>query len=247
MDEENTQNHEELEEQAPEPVAPPPAKAEGEAQPEIFTMPPPSGKEPWRSGGGCGRAPAYGCVIGIVLLIAALFGGVSLLRKSVWMSMERGRQQVVQGLPFQLAPGERLRTTRNLERFRTVLETSADPYPLIGEFGKRVRAAFEDGRLTVEEIEELNLFIEKVIEESGIPGMQLGIRNSEFGIRNDGPSPRLLRVFPVSKQCSRNALTERMTGTSAGRAQARPNSPQYPRLPPRADNSEFRIPNSEFS
>ncbi len=228
-----------------EPEAKPAPRPEGEAQPEIFTMPPPSGKEPWRSGGGCGRAPAYGCVIGIVLLVAALFGGVSLLRKSVWMSMERGRQQVVQGLPFQLAPGERLRTTRNLERFRTVLETSADPYPLMGEFGKRVRLAFEDGQFTIEEIEELNLFIEKVIEESGIPGMQLGIRNSELGIRNDGPSPRSLRVFPVSVRCSRIVLPERMPPPKRS-AQARPNMPQYPRFPPRADNSEFRIPNSEL-
>ena len=219
---------------------------EGEAKPETFLVPPRSGKEPWRSGGGCGRLPAYGCVIGIALLIVALFVGVSLLRKSVWMTMERGRQQVVQGLPFGLQPDERLRTTRNLERFRTVLETSTDPYPLMGEFVKRVRGAFEDGRLTVEEIEELNLFIEEVIEESGMPGMQLGIRNLEFGIRNDGPSARSLRVFPVSRRCSRIALPERIPGASARRAQARPNTPPYRWSPPRADYSEFRIPNSEF-
>jgi len=147
-------------------------------------VPPRSGKEPWRSGGGCGRLPAYGCAIGIVLLVAALFAGVSLLRKSVWMTMERGRQQVVQGLPFQLPPDERLRTTRNLEHFWAVLETSEDPYPLMGEFVKQVRGFFEDGRLTVEEIEELNLFLEGVIEEAGIPGMQLGFWISNFEFRN---------------------------------------------------------------
>ena len=140
-----------------------------------------SGKEPWRSGGGCGRLPLAGCAIGIVLLIAALVIGVSLVRRSVWMTVDRTRQQVVQGLPFQLPPGERLRMTRNLERFRTILETSPDPYPMMGEFVNRVRAAFEDGRFTAEEIEELNLFLEGKIEESGMPGMQLdaGMRNEE--------------------------------------------------------------------
>ncbi|MFV2074251.1 MAG: hypothetical protein ACC742_16620, partial [Thermoanaerobaculales bacterium] len=143
-----------------------------------------SGEEPWRSGGGCGRLPLVGCAVGIVLLIVALVIGVSLVRRSVWMTAERARRQVVQGLPFKLPPGERLRMTRNLDRFRTILETSPDPYPMMGEFVSRVRAAFEDGRLTTEEIEELNLFLEEKIEESGLPGMQLGSQNSEFRIPN---------------------------------------------------------------
>jgi hypothetical protein len=48
----------------------------------------------------------------------------------------------------------------------------------------RVRAVLKDGRLTVDEVGGLNVYIERVIEESGIPPLQLGIRNSEFGIRN---------------------------------------------------------------
>ena len=62
---------------------------------------------------------------------------------------------------------------------------------MMGEFMKRVRAASVDQRLTAEEIEELNLYLEQVIEESGIPLVQLGekIRNEELGIRNAALPP----------------------------------------------------------
>ena len=42
------------------------------------------------------------------------------------------------------------------------------------EFMRRVRAVFRDGRLTVDEVSGLNVYIERVIEESGMPPMQLG-------------------------------------------------------------------------
>ena len=62
----------------------------------------------------------------------------------------------------------------------------------MGEFMNRVRAVLNDGRLTVDEVGGLNVYLERVIEESGIPLMQLGaiIRNSEFGIRNFTHTPR---------------------------------------------------------
>jgi hypothetical protein len=174
------------EEQTPEPAAAQPAKAAGEVPPELFTTPPSAGQEAWRSGGGCGRLPVYGCAFGVVVLVAALIVGVTLMRRSVWMTFERARQQVVQGLPYDIGPGERLRTTRNLERFRTLLENTSDPYPLMGEFVKLVRGAFDDGQLSAEEVGEINEFVEKAIEDSGMPGMQLGMRNEELGIRNLG-------------------------------------------------------------
>jgi len=158
--------------------------AEAPAPPEYVYEPRPQDKEAWKKGSGCGnRIPLYGCIIGAGLLIAALMAGTSMMRKTVWLNMDRGRRAVVQALPADLPPAERARTTRNLDRFRAVLEASKDPYPVMGEFMKRVRDTFTDRRLTAEDIEELNLYLEQVVEESGIPVMQLGFRISNFEFR----------------------------------------------------------------
>ena len=146
-----------------------------------------SGKEPWRGGSGCSsRLPLYGCLFGLVLLIGILFVGTSMMRRTVWVNLERAQTAVVQSLPRNLPPAEVQRTVRNLEQLRAALEASKDPYPEMGEFVNRVRAVLQDGRFTAEEVGGLNVYIERVIEESGIPAEQLGegIRNSEFGIRN---------------------------------------------------------------
>ena len=159
------------------------------AQPEVVFEGLASGKEPWRQGSGCSsRLPVYGCLIGVAVMIAVLMAGTSMTRKTVWMNMERGRRAVARALPPDLPSDERVRTTQNLDRFKAALEVSKDPYPVMGEFMKRVRASFADQRLIADEVEELNIFLEKIIEDSGIPLLQLGIRNSEFGIRNSHPS-----------------------------------------------------------
>jgi hypothetical protein len=184
MDERRPDAEEQSEARLPQvetPGAPKPA-----VPPEVF-LPPSSGKEAWRSGSGCGpRMRVYLFALATVILIAVLFAGLSVLRRGVWASLEQGRTAVVRGLPPDLPPGERERTTRNLERFRSLLDRVDDPYPLMGEFMRRLRAAFEDGRLEKHEVEELNLFLEGVIEEAGVPPMQLGriIRNEELGMRN---------------------------------------------------------------
>jgi hypothetical protein len=175
-----------------------PVDTDAPATPELGLESPATGKESWREGSGCGsRVSLYGCIIAVALLIAALMAGTSMMRRTVWLNMDRGRRAVVQALPGDLPPAERARTTRNLEHFRAVLEASKDPYPMMGEFMKMVRSAFSDDRLEPDEIEEFNLYLERVVEESGIPVMQLGlrIRNSEFGIRNDGhPSQEFERL-----------------------------------------------------
>jgi len=171
-----------------------PAETEASAPLEYVYEPKPQDKEAWKKGSGCGnRIPLYGCIIGAGLLIAALMAGTSMMRKTVWLNMDRGRRAVVQALPADLPPAERARTTRNLEHFRAVLEASKDPFPVMGEFMKKVRSALSDDRLEPDEIEELNLYLEQVIKDSGIPLMQLGaeIRNEELGIRNfHPPSPK---------------------------------------------------------
>jgi hypothetical protein len=161
-----------------------PADADAPAPPELVFEPPAKGKESWRGGSGCGsRLPLYGCIVGVALLIAALMAGTSMMRRTVWLNMDRGRRAVVQALPVDLAPAERVRTTRNLEHFRAVLDASKDPFPVMGEFMKRVRDAFSDRRLDADEVETLNLYLERVIEGSGIPVMQLGFRISNFEFR----------------------------------------------------------------
>ena len=161
-----------------------PTPAEAPVPPEYIYEPRPQDKEAWKKGSGCGnRIPLYGSIIGAGLLIAALIAGSSMMRRTVWLNMDRGRRAVVQALPADLPSAERARTTRNLEHFHAVLEASKDPYPVMGEFMGRVRAAFVDQRLTTEEVEELNLYLEQVVEESGIPVMQLGFRISNFEFR----------------------------------------------------------------
>ena len=156
-----------------------------------------SGKEPWRQGSGCGsRLPVFGCIIGVAVMIAVLMAGTAMTRKTVWVNMERGRRAVARALPPNLPPEQRVRTIQNLDRFRAVLEASKDPYPTMGEFMKHVRAVLADQRLMAGEIEELNLYLEKVIEESGIPLLQLGAgsRNEELGIRNAALPPRIQNI-----------------------------------------------------
>jgi len=175
-----------------EPEIPSTDQSKTPAQQEVVFEGLASGKEPWRKGSGCSsRLPVYGCIIGVAVMIAVLMAGTAMTRKTVWANMERGRRAVVRALPPNLPPEQRERTTRNLDRFKTVLEASKDPYPVMGEFMKRVRATLADQRLMADEIEELNLYLEKVIDESGIPLLQLGvrIRNDELGMRNAAHPP----------------------------------------------------------
>jgi len=175
-----------------------PAEVEGAPQPkapaptEVVFEGLASGKEPWRGGTGCSsRLPLYGCLLGLVLLIGILFIGTSMMRRTVWVNLERAQRAVVQSLPRNLPPAEVQRTVKNLERFRAALEASKDPYPEMGEFVNRVRAVLKDGRFTAEEVGGLNVFIERAIEESGIPVEQLGarMRNEELGMRNAALPP----------------------------------------------------------
>jgi hypothetical protein len=182
MDEHHINEEIEREPKALESVKPEAAKTPSA---DVFVVPPSTGKEAWRGGGsGCGpRARIYLMAVALAGLVAILIVGMSVLRRGVWVTLDQGRQAVVQNLPFDLAPGERQRIIKNLDRFRTFLEASDDPYPAMGEFMTRVRAVLKDGRLTVDEVGGLNVYIERVIEESGIPPLQLGFRISDFGFR----------------------------------------------------------------
>ena len=167
-------------EEAPQPKAP--------AATEVVFEGLASGKEPWRGSGCSSRLPLYGCLFGLVLLIGILFIGTSMMRRTVWVNLEKARRAVVQSLPRDLPAAERQRTIDNLERLRATLEASKDPYPEMGEFVNRVREVLQDGRFTVEEVGGLNVFIERMIDESGGLPLVVGFRISDFGFRICRPS-----------------------------------------------------------
>jgi hypothetical protein len=107
-----------------------------------------------------GKWTTIGCGIGLVLLIAALFAGSSLLRKTVWAGFVGTGNRLIANLPGDLPPGERMRLTRNLDRFTTQVKQQDDPYEAMGEFQKLARKAMEDRLITHEEVEEINVFLE---------------------------------------------------------------------------------------
>ena len=120
------------------------------------------------SGTNIGRWATFGCVAVMLMLVVLLLIGVQLTKRTAWMSFARAQQRLVEELPRELASGERLRTERNLQRFRARLDAIPDPFPLMGRFLGRVGDAFEDDRLTVAEVEELNGFLELELAGVGV-------------------------------------------------------------------------------
>jgi hypothetical protein len=135
-------------ETTPEPTPPDFATARAASRPD------------WSSGAKPGSWATIGCGLGIVVLIAALFAGSSLLRRTVWSGFAGARQRLVANLPGDLPPGERMELTRNLDRFAAQLQTMEDPYPTMGEFQQRLRSALDDGAVDRAEVAEINAFLE---------------------------------------------------------------------------------------
>jgi hypothetical protein len=100
----------------------------------------------------------YGCLAGTLVLIALLIVGTQMVRNTVWLTFAQSHRQLVAELA-RLQPPDRVRTTQNLQRFTERLRAMDDPYPVIGEFQRRVREALADGRLTREEVEALDAFM----------------------------------------------------------------------------------------
>jgi len=107
-----------------------------------------------------GKWTTIGCGLGIVLLIAALFAGSRLLEKTVWAGLAATCRSLEANLPGDLPPGERMRLTRNIDRFAVQMRSLDEPFEIVGEFQKLTRAAMDDQRITRAEVEEINVFIE---------------------------------------------------------------------------------------
>ena len=134
-----------------------PDTAEQTVQPVLVT----SAKDrSWQGGGGLSRWATLGCGAGVVVLVALLAVGVGLTKRTASMAFERSQQRLMAAVEHRNQPAERLRTSRNVDRFRAQLNVTRDPYPLMGEFMKRVQEALADGTLDSAEVEEINEFLE---------------------------------------------------------------------------------------
>ncbi len=113
-----------------------------------------------------GRWATFGCVVLMLVLVVLLVIGVNLTKRTVWMAYARAQLRVMETLPRDLPSSERMRTERNLQRFRARLDMTAEPMPLMGQFLAQVTASLEDDELSVEEIEGLNRFMEEVLDDT---------------------------------------------------------------------------------
>lgn len=136
---------------------PAPAESEGVTVPILRSS---TRDRSWQGGGGLSRWATLGCGAAVVVLVALLAVGVGLTRRTAWMAFDRSQQRLMAAVEQRNQPAERLRTSRNIERFKAQLRVARDPYPLMGEFMKRVQEDLGDGTLDAAEVEEFNRFLE---------------------------------------------------------------------------------------
>lgn len=160
-------DHVEQEPRAGEPTS----EATPESAPPDLAAARTAGRPDWSAGGPPGRWATIGCGLGVVVLVAALFAGSSLTRKTVWAGFAGARQRLVANLPGDLSPGERVELIRRLEALAAELELRDDPYPAMGELQRLVRAVLEDGQVTRDELSELDTYLDRELAESrrGVP------------------------------------------------------------------------------
>lgn len=132
-------------------------ETEPEAPPVLTT---PTRDRSWQGGGGLSRWATLGCGAGVVVLVALLAVGIGLTKRTASMAFERSQQRLMAAVERRNQPPERLRTSRNVERFKAQLRVARDPYPLMGGFMKRVQEVLDDGNLDADEVEAFNLFLE---------------------------------------------------------------------------------------
>jgi len=104
---------------------------------------------------------------GVLVLVAILMSSFFVLDRGMDLVVLRARQRILDNLPAELGPPERRRTERNLQHFVLQLQRDVDRTPLMGEFIDRVASFVEDEVLTVDEVRNLNRFLES---STGPPG-----------------------------------------------------------------------------
>lgn len=166
----NEENNEKLPPVEDDAESPAPVKPEKPEMPAEFVAARASQatKTKWGSDSRPGKWATIGCGLGIVVLIAALFAGSSLMRKTVWASYAGANRRLTANLPGDLPPADRMRLKTNLERFAAYMKGLDDPFPVMGEFQALVRGACEDRLITRDEVEEIDAFLESKVNEGAL-------------------------------------------------------------------------------
>jgi hypothetical protein len=171
--EDDERHGEELEEHEPDDSREaPPEESPPEERPESPVLVATRPTKQWRSGPSLSRWTTYGCAAGVLVLIVVLILGVALTKRMAWAAMDRSQRRLMAAVEQRNQPGVRMRTRRNIDRFRTQLRVTRDPYPKMGEFMKRVQAALEDGELSDQEIVDINEYLESILPAGERYGME---------------------------------------------------------------------------
>ncbi len=125
-------------------------------------------KPAWKTGGVPGRWATIGCGLGIVVLIAALLTGSTLMRRTVWAGFAGASNRLTAYVAGDVQPAERMRLKRNLDAFSVHLRNQDDPFPVMGEFQRLAREAVKDRSVNRDEVEELNLFLEAQLADAAL-------------------------------------------------------------------------------
>ena len=118
---------------------------------------------------GCGRWATYGCLGGVVLLAGFLFTSFFTIKKGLVWTAVRGCRQVERKLPADMEPVERARVMNNFDRVVAELRRTDDPNPVLGRYLGLVAGVLEDDVVTLDEVEEINAFIETEFPETPPP------------------------------------------------------------------------------
>ncbi len=114
---------------------------------------------PPAGGSACARWLTVGCGTLVVVLILVMVGTFFFLRRGASWVVERARQRIEERLPTDLTAAEREHVLKDLERFFQRLGDAPNQDQLMGEFLARAGDALEDGRLTREEVVQLDSYL----------------------------------------------------------------------------------------
>jgi hypothetical protein len=138
-------------------------------EPSLPLLLEPSESAEWRSGGRRGCA-VWGCLGGVLLLLALLGVGYYSVRETVWLSFDKRCEQVQEHYDIDVPAADRERLETNLNRFSEHLKTLDDPYPAMGEVSVRMGGALDDRRVSPREARALNRYLESVLPPGAAAG-----------------------------------------------------------------------------
>ncbi|MCP4899027.1 MAG: hypothetical protein GY906_18815 [bacterium] len=102
---------------------------------------------------------SLGCGAIVVILLSILVAGMFEVDRGMRLIAERAQERVLELLPHELDPKQRQEIARGMERLLEEAEHASEGGDIISSFVRVVGSLVEDGRLTAEEIDQLDLFL----------------------------------------------------------------------------------------